>query len=193
MIPESHEAGELALYRFENFPFGLKKIRIILLGKYADSHLLRHQCHWFLFTTLADEFNIYVAEDFLSGRFYPHPRNPITCDPKLNRSAGAIFRQDGCLYRVAQDCSVDYGMAVNMSEIVELSPVTYDEHMVVEQLLLENASWNMSGTHHFSICQFDGATIVAIDGKQPDYILNRFASIWRILRGGLAGGRGMAL
>ena len=186
MIPESHQAGEVALYQFENFPFGLKKLRALLEGVYVDSHLLWHEGHWFLFTTFGEELHIYVAEDLFNSKFFPHPRNPISRDLRRSRSAGAVFRQDGRLYRVAQDCSVSYGGNIGLHEIIELSPVTYRESMAVEQLFAVHTSWNSLGTHHFSICEFNGATIVAIDGKQADYYANRFASIWRTLARGFA-------
>jgi hypothetical protein len=191
MVPESHQAGEVALYHFEDFPFGLTKLRTLLDGKYVDSHLIHNEDRWFLFTTFnEEELHVYVAEDLFSGKFLPHKGNPITRDLKRSRSAGSVFRENGQLYRVAQDCSIRYGGNTSLHKIIELSPVAYKECMVAEQLFIGRASWNLLGAHHFSTCEFNGSTIVAIDGKQADYFANRFASIWRSLSRAFAWTRG---
>jgi hypothetical protein len=179
MLPESGSGDELALYGFDAFPFGAKKLRVLLQGRHADSHLLKHMNRWFLFTTLGDEFCAYVAEDLLTGEFSPHPANPITRDPKISRSAGATIRLEGRLYRVAQDCSDTYGKNVSLIEITELSPVAYRERVAVKELFALDASWKRDGAHHLSICQFLGKTILATDGKQVDYFANRISALWR--------------
>jgi hypothetical protein len=151
----------------------------LLQGRYADSHLLKHMNRWLLFTSLGDEFCAYVAEDLLTGEFSPHPANPITRDPKMNRSAGATLRLEGHLYRVAQDCSDTYGKNVGLIEITELSQVAYRERVAVKELFALDASWKSEGTHHLSICEFLGKTILATDGKQVDYFANRISALWR--------------
>jgi hypothetical protein len=98
MLPEGERGDELALYGFDAFPFGAKKVRVLLQGSYADSHLLKYMNRWFLFTTHDNEFCVYVAEDLLTGEFSPHPANPITRDPKISRSAGATIRLEGYLF-----------------------------------------------------------------------------------------------
>jgi hypothetical protein len=179
MLPESECGDELALYGFDAFPFGAKKVRVLLQGLYADSHLLKHMNRWFLFTTRGDEFCVYVAEDLLTGEFSPHPTNPITWDPKISRSAGATIRLEGHLYRVAQDCSDTYGKNVSLIEITELSPVAYRERVAVKELFALDASWKSEGAHHLSICRFLRKTILATDGKQVDYFANRISALWR--------------
>ena len=179
MLPENEYGDDLVLYGFDAFPFGAKKVRVLLKGGYADSHLLKHMDRWFLFTTLGDGFCAYVAEDLLTGEFSPHPANPITRDPKISRSAGATIRLEGRLYRVAQDCSDTYGKNVSLIEITELSPVAYRERVTVKELFALDASWKSEGAHHLSICQFLGKTILATDGKQVDYFANRISALWR--------------
>ena len=105
IVPESKKAGSITLYRFERFPFELREVRTLLRGAFVDTHLLKYDNIWYLFTTSHDTLYIYLADDLLSGEFRPHPANPVTADKRISRSGGSVLTIGSSLYRVAQDCS----------------------------------------------------------------------------------------
>jgi hypothetical protein len=179
MVPESSQASSISLYQFDNFPFGLRKVRTILNGQFCDSHLLKYNDLWFLFTTYNDELHLYTADDILFDDFRSHPCSPISLDKRLSRSAGSVLNIGGSLYRVAQDCSITYGENVSLLEIEVLSAKEYKERVVKRRLFALENSWDALGAHHFSACEFGGKTVIATDGKQKDLFINKISSLWR--------------
>lgn len=183
MVPESSRAGSVSFYEFDEFPFNLRKVRTLLSGDFVDSHLFKQNGVWFMFTTLKNELHLYMASDLLSGDFHPHPSSPITADTSISRSAGSVLDLAGSLYRVAQDCSTAYGENVSLIEIQSLSPLDYQEAVAVKRLFSLNNSWDARGAHHINVCEFLGRTVIATDGKQVDFFINRCTSLWGALTG----------
>ena len=181
MVPESSRAGSVSLYQFDRFPFNLRKVSTLLNGNFVDSNLLKHNGTWFLFTTLNDELQLYMSDNLVFGNFRPHPASPITADTRISRSAGSVLKLGDRLYRVAQDCSNAYGENVSLIEIQALSPDIYQERVAVDKLFALNNSWDACGAHHLTSCKFLGKTLIATDGKQRDFFVNRFRSFWRAI------------
>jgi hypothetical protein len=65
--------------------------------------------------------------DRLDGRWHYHPANPVSSDARRARPAGSLFYRDGRLFRPAQDCSVRYGYAIVLNEVLKLSKTEYQE------------------------------------------------------------------
>jgi hypothetical protein len=181
MIPESSKNNSIDLYEFDDFPTKLRKVRTLLVGDCADSHVFMHDNKWFLFTTIDGKLNLFFTDDLLAGVLTPHPMNPLTSDLRISRSAGAALTLDGRLYRSAQDCSNVYGENISLIEIEELTTTSYRERVVVDKFFSLDKSWNANGAHHLSICEFYGKTVIATDGKQTDYFINRFSALYRSL------------
>ena len=59
-----------------------------------------------------------LLRNFLTNKWTPHPENPIVTDIRTARPGGKIFIQDGKIYRPSQDCSIRYGRALNMNQII---------------------------------------------------------------------------
>jgi hypothetical protein len=175
MLPEASRGGGVPLYRFEDFPRGLKKTRDVVAGAYCDSFLLERLGLWYLFTTSPAGLEIHVSDDLLRGEFRPHSLNPVCVDLRFNRSAGATLTLGGRLCRVAQDCSTTYGRNVSVLAIDELTPETYRETLRSQDIFDLRQPWNSNGAHHVSATMFLGRTVVAVDGKHPDLYINRFA------------------
>lgn len=173
LLPESQAAGEVALYRFADFPRDLRKIRVLLEGDYLDSSLLFHEGLWYLFTTSPRGLELYCAADLLAGAFQPHPLNSLTSDPRYSRGGGGVIRIGGGLYRIAQDCSGDYGRNINVFVVDLLNGTEYRETLLRENYLANDSAWNALGGHHLSIAHFAGRDIVAVDGRQEDLLVNR--------------------
>lgn len=177
LVPESASAGEVALYQFESFPRDPRKVRVLVEGHYADSSLIQCGRYWYLFTTSDAGLEIFLSDDLLNGRFIAHPCNPVITDARFSRCGGGPLKFDNRIYRFAQDCSIEYGRNLHVMEITHLSPIDYQERLLVFDYLKRNESWNRRGGHHLSIATFAGATVVAVDGKQHDYLLNKISSV----------------
>lgn len=176
MIPESGSSGEVVLYRFENFPLKLKKIRVLLKGNFFDSSIVFKDGMWYLFTTSHYGLEIYFTKDLEHGDFSSHPHNPITNDPRYSRCGGQPVVISGSTYRIAQDCSIKYGGNINILRILELTPDKYREERTCEGYFDCTEKWNAEGGHHLSIAIFRGQTVVAVDGRQRDFFVNKILS-----------------
>ena len=174
MVPESRQAGEVALYRFRGLPAPLSKVRTLLTGDFVDPVLIQHLGLWYLFATSASGLHLFVADDLLTGTFRAHPRSPITTDLRFSRSGGAPIATPQGLLRIAQDCSASYGENVSLIRIAELGPTTYREELVRRDFLERRDFWNRDGAHHLSVAQYAGRTIIAVDGRHRDYWINKF-------------------
>ena len=176
MIPKSSKANEVALFEFKDFPFRLEKINVILKGSYVDTSPLYYKGVWYLFTTSPSGLEIFFATDIVNGPYCPHPKNPITRDQRFSRSGGLPVIVNGRLFRIAQDCSKTYGGNLNILQVFDLSTSSYREELVREGFFLCDQPWNSEGGHHLSVANFRGETVVATDGKQNDYLANKFLS-----------------
>jgi hypothetical protein len=183
MIPESSKDKAVHLYIFEQFPTRLRKVKTLLKGNFFDSNIIQHNNIWYLFTTANDTgLEIYYTTDLLTVDFQPHPLNPVSKNPKTNRSGGDIFYLNNTLYRIAQDSSGEYGKNINIVAITELTTHTFDQKVIIENYLQHDQPWNAIGGHHFSIAKFLNHYIIAVDGKEYDYLINKFVSpLFRLL------------
>ncbi len=134
MIPETSQAGQVRLYRAQDFPGGWVLDRVLLDGLCAvDATPLEHEGRWWLFVNVRpeggsswDELHLYAAPSPL-GPYEPHPLNPVVSDARRARPAGPVLRAGGRLYRPAQDCSGCYGRALAVMEIERMDMTGYRE------------------------------------------------------------------
>lgn len=176
--------GEVALYRFVDFPLKVEKVATLLDGPYADSSIFHRDGLFYLFTFREDEGLLFIS-DQLEGPYYPHPANPISTDPRHARSGGAIIPETAerpFLLRPAQDCSITYGGDLTLMKIRTLSADIYEEEIWSERTVADRYPWASSGAHHISQCHWQGKVVTAIDGLQPDYRVSRlFGLFWRLI------------
>ena len=134
-VPETGEAGEIALYKATAFPHQWTKCRTLVEGFAGlDATLFSHDGRWWLLCTERGTFSntmlhAWHAPD-LFGPWAPHPGNPLKADVRSSRPAGRPFIHQGQLYRPAQDCSRTYGGAVAINRVVQLSPTAFAEETV---------------------------------------------------------------
>jgi hypothetical protein len=134
MIPETSENSTVELYRALEFPHRWVVEAVLIEGIAAvDPTLLRHDGRLWLFAnvvsrgrTSEDELFLYSA-DSLRGPWVPHPMNPIVSDVRVARPAGRVFSRNGDLIRPGQDSSHEYGHAITLNRIEELSELSYRE------------------------------------------------------------------
>jgi hypothetical protein len=65
--------------------------------------------------------------------------------------------------------------------IDELTRTTYRESVQRLNIFNQREPWCSLGGHHFSMAEFGASTIVAVDGQQADYRINR--AILLLLKG----------
>jgi hypothetical protein len=150
----------------------------ILRGRQiVDPTFVRIENRWWLFCTDAQSAGSLVLHAFyaddLAGAWTAHAMNPLKSDRSSARPAGRPFVLDGRLFRPAQDCSETYGGAVNVMEIVELSPTAFRE--VHATRLEADPAWPYPhGLHHLVV---DGNRVY-IDAKRTRYDLLRWLKVW---------------
>lgn len=179
MLPETAASGKMRLYRFDDFPKGLKHQRDLLLGWYTDPSPILIDGVWYIFCTSDQGLLIFYTTDLIRGELRPHPCNPITADPRYRRSAGVPFFYEGELIRPAQDCTRRHGENVNLLRIEVLSQTEYRETPRRENILAREHWWNARGGHHVSVCPYPGGIAVAVDGQAIDSLINKLAArVW---------------
>jgi hypothetical protein len=138
MIPESHRAGEIALYRAREFPRRWVRETVLLPDTPgAEASVLRHEGRWWMFYTIVgpharDQRELHVAyADQLTGPWKLHPQNPVLNDLSGARPGGTPFvTADGAVILPVQDCSRTYGGALRLLWFTTLTP----EHIKVERV-----------------------------------------------------------
>lgn len=129
MMPESHQAGEVALYRARNFPNDWVREKALLSGlPVAEASLLQQNDHWWMFFTLVgpqarDQRELHIAmAPTLWGPWQLHPANPIRVDKTSARPGGSPFINNrGFVSLPVQDCSQTYGGGLRFLEFQKLS------------------------------------------------------------------------
>ncbi len=165
MVPESGENRSVDLYKCVQFPDQWEHVKTLMDGVYAvDTTLYQHNGRWWMFTnrcdtdggTTHDELHVYSADHFMDDTWVPHPEGVVVSDVRCARPAGALFENDGKLYRPAQDCSVDYGYALQLQEVTQLTEEYYEEIPATRL----TPDWNdrVKGVH--TLNYVDGMTIV---------------------------------
>ena len=166
MLPETKTAGRVELYRAVRFPFEWAFERALIEGVTAvDATIHELNGRWYLFTSVAEpgtdsteELHLFVADE-LFGPFAPHPASPVVTDVRRARMAGRLFTHEGRLNRPAQSAVPEYGSAVVVHEVLELTPTAYAERPVYE--LTPGFKRGVLGLH--TINAMDGLSIIDLN------------------------------
>lgn len=183
-IPETSAAGEVALYRAEQYPQHWTKVATLLAGVDAvDSTVFRHEGRWWLACASAAERDR-CADLFLwhagalAGPWRPHANNPVKSDVRSARPGGTPFVHERVLYRPAQDCSRGYGGRIVINRVLRLSPTAFEEEPAAV-VAPDPAGPFPDGLHTLSA--FGGLTL--LDGKRraivPAELRRALAGLWK--------------
>ena len=153
MIPETGSNGTIELYRCVHFPDRWKAEKELFKGQAVDTTVWMDDGLYWFFVTLQElrgfgtQLWLFYASA-LTGEWKTHPANPISTDVRTSRGAGAIFRDNGKLFRPSQDCSKHYGYSITFNEIVVLDRYQYQE----KPCTTINPLWarGLVGTHTYS-------------------------------------------
>jgi hypothetical protein len=172
LIPETLQAGAVWLYKSSRFPFGWKRERALLRGRFADPTIFRHNNRWWLFVcdTPYDHWSLRLFHaPELMGAWEEHPASPIVeNDCSCARPAGRMLLRDGRLVRFAQDCRQQYGDRVWAFEITELGPARYVERRTSLEPVISAGTWGgweTSRMHHIDVHSVtSGSWMACVDG-----------------------------
>lgn len=171
MIPESAQSGKVWLYAAENFPFGWKKVKMLIDEPLRDTSIIVRSGEIFLLgTSHSYELKLYFSPNIMQE--FTLTSKIITIDKSIARNAGKPFEINHVLYRIAQDCKHGYGQKVGLLKIDELSIGNYSESTAVIDLFRFKPKWMASGYHHVSMSKFGDDYYVAVDGMRRDKYLN---------------------
>jgi hypothetical protein len=156
MMPETHQANRLEIWRATDFPTGWELHATAFDGVgLADSVLVNRDGAWWLFTNICrDGFGDYCAELHLfrlSGpdlkRIEPHPLNPVVIGADTARGAGRIHAVGDRLLRLSQDNSGGvYGYGLNVMQIDVLNLTDYAERRI--RHITPDFAPGLIGCHH---------------------------------------------
>jgi hypothetical protein len=133
LLPETYEAGRVDLYRFTRFPWEVEFASPLVEGlALVDTTPILLDGRWYFFTTTPPPFleTLLFWADRLDGAWNLHPCSPVSLSVRNSRSAGSLFWRNGRLYRPTQDCSARYGYAIQVNEVVRLTPAEFEERSV---------------------------------------------------------------
>ncbi len=178
LIPETCKENEVSVWKFTNFPFGLEKVNPILKGTYVDSNVILHNNTYYLFTTKQDgPLEIYYSKNIESDKWESHPSNPIEIGHTNVRNGGGPVMHNNKLYRIAQNGQKEHGTNLAIVEIMELNEQAYSEKLLIPDFKpAENHPFQSLGRHHLNLIQFKDKTIIAVDGLEKDYFINKFTN-----------------
>jgi hypothetical protein len=172
MIPETHEAGAVRLYKAVDFPTRWAPVATLLEGPYlADASVFRHAGSWWMFVDTSPAMDhatlrLYHAAA-LMGPWREHPKSPIVAnDPRNARPAGRLLTLEHQVVRFAQNSVPNYGTDVRALVIDELTANSYREHEVAQKPVLRpsGSGWNACGMHHVDAHYQDGNWFACVDG-----------------------------
>jgi len=158
MVPETHEAKDIRIYKCIEFPLKWKLHKILIKNISAvDTNIFKFNNKYWLFTNLdssslgdySSELHIFYSDNFDSTSWKPHSLNPVIFDSKKARNAGMIYSEKNQLYRVFQKHDFDmYGASLGISKIKSLTENDYEEEIFMN--IRPDFFKNILGTHSFS-------------------------------------------
>ena len=136
MLPEAKRSGRLTIYRARHFPFGWEAAAALEIAPEAvDATPFLHQGRWWLvYGTVGQDRRtcaLHIAfADQLTGRWHPHPLNPVRSGLVGTRPAGTPIIHRGVIEIPVQDSSRTYGRAVRKLKVVRLDESNFDAENV---------------------------------------------------------------
>ncbi|MBW4501665.1 MAG: family 43 glycosylhydrolase [Scytonema hyalinum WJT4-NPBG1] len=174
MIPESHQANSIRLYKASKFPTEWSFVGNIKSGaSFLDASIFRHADKWWLFTETNPQHNfdtlrLYYADELL-GSWIEHPKSPIISgNAHIARPGGRVLVMNDKIIRYTQDCQPDYGTQLRAFEITELTTTSYQEREINQNLVIKptGVGWNGAGMHHIDPHLIDEEQWIAcVDGR----------------------------
>jgi hypothetical protein len=171
MVPESHAAHSVRLYRATQFPSEWTLEHVLLPKGYHDPTLFRHGDLWWMFVSeWHDTLRLFFA-DTLDGSWCEHPQSPIVhVNKQTARPAGRVVQDKDYLVRFSQDCTLMYGEQVYAFAITKLTRSEYRETELAPNPVLNpesRSSWSHLRMHHLDAHRMgDEGWVACVDGDR---------------------------
>jgi hypothetical protein len=176
MIPESHRANSVRLYKAVDFPVKWHFASSLLSGNYVDPCIFRYDNIWWLFVCLTthDTLKLFYADE-LTGPWSEHPKSPIISgNANIAQSGGRVLVRNDFIIRYTQDCKPTYGKLIRAFEIILLTKSDYEEREAKENPILkaEGFGWNGHGMHNIDPHEVnENEWIACVDGYKKHFII----------------------
>ena len=159
MLPESHHARRLTLYRADAaLEHWNAELQIQLDRVPVDATPLWHDGRWWMFYSPADTkltrfSHLHVAwAQRLAGPWHAHPLNPVRVDIRSSRPGGRAVLINGRILLPVQDCSRTYGGAIRPLWIERLDERRFESSVGAALPLPASAGIYRDGMHTLSAC-----------------------------------------
>ncbi len=153
MLPEGAQGGGVDLYRARRFPDEWVLEKRLLDFRCVDSSVFRASGSWWMMTSPQvvpghAPITWLLRAERLTGPWEFQPSGVVASDVRVARGAGSVFERSGRLIRPSQDCSVSYGHALVINEIVSLHEPQYRERTICRV----EPGWmpRLAGVHSYS-------------------------------------------
>lgn len=153
MLPEGAQGGGVDLYRAVHFPSEWVLEKRLLEFRCVDSSIFQAAGSWWMTTSPQvvpghAPITWLLRAERITGPWEFQPGGIVASDARVARGAGSVFEAAGRLIRPSQDCSVSYGYALNLNEIVSLSVSPYRESTICRL----DPGWmpQLAGIHSYS-------------------------------------------
>jgi len=126
MLPECAQGGGVDLYRAIRFPDTWVLEKRLLDFRCVDSSIFKASGLWWMTTSPQvvpghTPITWLLRADRITGPWTFQPGGVVASDVRVARGAGSVFEQAGRLIRPSQDCSVSYGYALVLNEVLSLN------------------------------------------------------------------------
>lgn len=137
MVPETQENRTIELYRCLEFPHRWELDTVLFRDLNAvDATIFEHDGRWWMYYATdsgdAAGFDRLWAfhADTPKGPWIPHALNPLECDVFGGRPGGRPFVHQGKVVRATQVGAPWYGHAMQIRELVTLTPHEWEERAI---------------------------------------------------------------
>ena len=152
MIPETHEADAVRLYKCIDYPLKWEYQRDLLQDiRVVDSIIFEYEKRWWLLCNREDDHSstlmAFYSDNPLSSNWKPHALNPLIFDNIIARNGGILDINSDAPIRARQKSGFNqYGKGFTLARIKELTPSTFKEEEIGE--VSPDFFDNIKGSHH---------------------------------------------
>lgn len=169
MLPETKQAGNVLLYKAEDFPFKWKIYDTLIKNVAMQDPAILISDSLFLITGRTENLHqfVYTAES-LNGSWQRDEKFNIRSGDET-RAAGNFFNVEGNWYIPFQKNSDGYGSGVSLYQLIfEEDKIRFKK--IVDSFLGKNdrIKWFSRGMHHYSSAKIKDSYFSVFDGDKAD-------------------------
>ena len=174
VYPESAHSGRLDMYEYHADSETLSFVKTICNDVVWDSYITESFGDSYLFTAACNDYQLDIYRWNIDGECYL-PYQVIPSAKPNSRLGGAIYEYKGAYYYPAQDCSRNYGCAIDVKRIDYVNgkfDVTAIKHLVSP-----HPDYQL-GMH--TINEYKGVTVIDVYGYRYGWIGALIAKIVKL-------------